>query len=182
MGNIISFDGTVSVDDDSLSMTNGLTDVFIDYLLISGSQLAKSTSEKRMIVFLAEKQQTIVGMGTVGFDITEMPWETASFEADKSFMLETIDNARLLLFQQSVWNKLGYEINQKLIEHALSRFDALIKRMTINDIDENNLKDWYLAADKDDPVNCGFPKCSKHGVLLSFCGCKLCNSNEYTAD
>ena len=47
--------------------------------------------------------------------------------------------------------------------------------MTINDIDENNLKDWCSAAEQDDPVNCGFPKCSKHGVLLSFCGCKLCN-------
>ena len=175
MGNIISFDGTVSVDDDSISMSNGLTDVFIDYLLISGSQLAESKSEKRMIVFLAEKQQAIIGMGTVGFDITEMPWQTDSFEADKTFMLGTINNARLLSVQRSVWNKLGYEPNQKLIEYALSRFEALIKRMTINDIDENNLEDWCSAAEEDDPVNCGFPKCSKHGVLLSFCGCKLCN-------
>ena len=54
MGNIISFDGIVSIDDDSLSMSNGLTDVLIDYLLISGSELAESESEKRMIVFLAE--------------------------------------------------------------------------------------------------------------------------------
>lgn len=110
MGNIISFDGTISIDDDSLSMSNGLTDVFIDYLLICGSQLAESESEKRMTVFLAEKQQTIIGMGTVGFDIIEMPWQIDSFEAEK-----------------------------------------------------------------DDPINCGFPKCSKHGVLLSLFGCKLCN-------
>lgn len=175
MGNIISFDGTVSIDDDSLSMANGLTDVFIDYLLISGSQLAESVSEKRIIVFLAEKQQTIVGMGNVGFDITEMPWQADSFEADNTFLLETINNARLLSLQQSVWNILGYEPDQKLIEYALSRFYALIKRMTINDIDENNLKDWCSATEKDDPINCGFPKCLKHGVLLSFCGCKLCN-------
>ena len=175
MGNIISFDGTVSVDDDSLSMSNGLTNVFIDYLLISGSQLAESESEKRMIVFLAEKQQAIVGMGTVGFDITEMPWQTDSFEADKDFMLETIDNAWVLSFEQSVWIKLGYEPDKKFLEYALSRFETLIKRMTINDIDENNLKDWCSATEEDDPINCGFPKCSKHGVLLSFCGCKLCN-------
>ncbi len=56
MGNIISFDDKVSVGDDSLSMSNGLTDVFIDYLILSGSQLADSESEKRMVVFLAEKQ------------------------------------------------------------------------------------------------------------------------------
>ena len=178
MGNTISFDGMISEDDDYFYMANGLTDAFIDYLLISGSQLAESESEKIMIVFLAEKQQIIVGMGNVGFDITEMPWQTDSFEADKNFMLETINNAKVLLFQQSVWNKLGYEPNQKLIGYALSRFDSLIKRMTINDIDENNLKDWCSAAEKDDPINSGFPKCSKHNVLLSFCGCKLCNEDR----
>lgn len=134
-----------------------------------------SKSEKRIIVYLAEKQQTIVGMGNVGFNITKMPWQADSFEADKTFVLETINNARLLSLQQSVWNRLGYEPDQKLIEYALSRFNALIKRMTINDIDENNLKDWCSDAEEDDPINCGFPRCSKHGVLLSFCGCKLCN-------
>ena len=36
---------------------NGLTDVLIDYLLLSGSKLSATESEKRMIAFLAEKQQ-----------------------------------------------------------------------------------------------------------------------------
>ncbi len=175
MGNIISFDGTVSIDDDSLSMSNGLTDVFVDYLLISGSQLAESESEKRMVVFLAEKQQTIVGRGNVDFDITEMPWQADSFEADKAFVLKTINYARELSSQHSVCDKLGYEPNKELLEHAMSRFEVLINRMMISDIDENNLKEWLSAAEKDDPINCGFPQCSKHGVLLSLFGCKLCN-------
>lgn len=175
MGNIISFDGMVSVDDDSLSMSNGLTDVFIDYLLLSGSQLAKSESEKRMVVFLADKQQTIVGIGTVGFDIIEMPWERDSFETDKTFILEMIHHARTLSQEQSVWEKLGYEPGQKHLKNALSCFENLIKRMTIDDIDENNLMKWILAAKGNDPINSGFPHCSKHGVLLSVFGCKLCN-------
>lgn len=37
-------------------MSNGLTDVLIDYLLISGSKLAEKENEKRIIVFLAEKK------------------------------------------------------------------------------------------------------------------------------
>lgn len=175
MGNIISFDDTVSVNDDSLSMSNGLTDVFIDYLLLSGSQLAKSESEKRMVVFLAEKQQTKVGIGTVGFDIIEMPWERESFETDKAFMLEIIHHARNLSLERSSWEILGYEPGQKHLQYALSGFEALIKRMTINNIDENKLMKWLASAKNNDPINCGFPRCPKHGVLLSVFGCKLCN-------
>ena len=80
MGNIISFDGNVSENDNSLSMSNGLTDVFLDYLLVSGSELAKTDSEKILIVFLAEKQQSVIGIGNVDFDIIEMPWQKSTFE------------------------------------------------------------------------------------------------------
>lgn len=31
------------------------------------------------------------------------------------------------------------------------------------------------AAKSNDPINCGFPRCPKHGVLLSVFGCKICN-------
>ncbi len=175
MGNIISFDGIVSIDDDSLSMSNGLTDVLIDYLLISGSELAESESEKRMIVFLAEKQQTIIGMGNVDFDILEMPWQTNTFSADKAFLLKVISYARLLSLQKGIEDKLGYKPNQEHIEYALNGFETLINRITVNDINENNLNEWISGAEIDDPIYCGFPKCRKHNVILSHFGCKLCN-------
>lgn len=175
MGNIISFDGTVSENDDSLSMSNGLTDVFIDYLLLSGSQLAKSESEKRMVVFLAEKQQIKVGIGNVDFDIIEMPWDRESFETDKAFMLEMIHYAKNLSLERSSWEMLGYEPEQKYLQYALNGFEALIKRMTINYIDEIKLTEWLASAKSNDPINCGFPRCQKHGVLLSVFGCKVCN-------
>ena len=53
MGNIISFNHHVTADDDSLVMSNGLTDVLLDYLLLSGADLAYTDSEKRMMVFLS---------------------------------------------------------------------------------------------------------------------------------
>ncbi len=52
MGNIISFDENISENDDSLSISNGLTDVFLDYLLVSGSELAKTDSEKILILII----------------------------------------------------------------------------------------------------------------------------------
>lgn len=182
MGNIISFDGKVSMNDDSLSMSNGLTDVFIDYLLISGSELANSESEKRMISFLAEKQQSIMGMGNVGFDIIEMPWSKETFEQDKVFWLNVIEHASVLSRQKKVWMKLGYEPGKSHIDYALNGFTVLIKRMTLMDIDENNLKEWLAESEPDDPVCCGYPKCPNHGIILSFCGCKLCNDVRKNRD
>ncbi len=45
MGNIISLD-TIG---ERISMSNGLTSVFIDVLGLSGTHLAKTAAEKRMI-------------------------------------------------------------------------------------------------------------------------------------
>ena len=178
MGNIISFDGNVSENDDSLSMSNGLTDVFLDYLLVSGSELAKTDSEKILIVFLAEKQQSVIGIGNVDFDIIEMPWQKSTFESDKIFILKVINYAKKLSFQKNIWNKLGYEPNRELLEYALDKFEILIKHMTENDIDSDNFENLLNESDKNDPVYCGFPKCPKHGIFLSFFGCKFCNDRK----
>ena len=42
-----------------IQMSNGLTDVFINVLVLSGSLLAHTSDEKRLIVWLAEKDQKI---------------------------------------------------------------------------------------------------------------------------
>ena len=68
-----------------LQMSNGLTDVFVNVLVLSGSALAKTVSEKRLIVWLAEKDQSRVGAGTVDFDLWEMPWDSNTFEEDRGF-------------------------------------------------------------------------------------------------
>ena len=69
-----------------LQMSNGLTDVFLNVLILSGSALAKTVSEKRLIVWLAEKDQSRVGAGTVDFDLWEMPWDLNTFEEDRAFL------------------------------------------------------------------------------------------------
>ena len=45
MSNIISFDGNVTPDDDSLQMSNGGTDVLISILALSGSVIARTENE-----------------------------------------------------------------------------------------------------------------------------------------
>lgn len=171
MSNIIRFDENTPVDD-VLCMSNGLTDVFINILTLSGSQSAKTVEEKQLIVWLSEKDQKTVGYGTVGFDIVEMPWSKKQFKKEQAFLIKVIKAAE----QKSGWEKLDYTPNEKLIMPALKKFRVYIERMTENNIREKELYEWIAASENDDPVNCGFPRCKKHNTLLTLFGCQICNS------
>lgn len=153
-------------------MSNGLTDVFIDVLILAGSRLAETVDEKRLIVWLAEKDQSKVGMGTVGFDIREMPWNIEHFEESRRFMMKTIELAE----NKTDWDKLDYAPNEELLFPVLNKFSGMLSKLSAKDIIQNALGEWLGAADKDDPVFLGFPKCVKHGTLLSCYGCHLCNN------
>ncbi|MDE5597924.1 MAG: hypothetical protein K2J04_08830 [Lachnospiraceae bacterium] len=171
MSNIISFDGKVASDDDSLVMSNGGTDVFINILALSGAVIARTESEKRLMVYLSEKDQ-IVGRGCVGFDIVEMPWDKETFEEDKKFIIKVVNGAR----NRIDWEQLDYSPNEEIVLRYLDTFENLINRMTVNDIREDSLNDWLSESEADAPVYCDFPRCEKHNTFLTCFGCQICNS------
>lgn len=154
----------------SLKMSNGATSVFINVLCLSGGRLAETESQKRIMVFLAEKNQYICGLGTVDFDIDEMPWDKASFDEDKAFMLRVIDGAK----QKLGWKTLRYQPNEEFVSEDLKTFKKLIEGMTIDNINEAGLTEWLSEADENDPVKCGFPKCKIHDAYISVYGCQVC--------
>lgn len=157
-------------DDGSLTMSNGATAAFINVLCLSGGRLAKTESQKRFMVFLAECNQSVRGLGVVGFDIVDMPWAKDSFEEDKEFMLDVIEGVK----NELGWKTLDYEPNEERILRNMETFRKLIDRMSVDDIDEENLTEWLSAADAEDPINCGFPKCEKHDTYVSVFGCQVC--------
>lgn len=167
MSNIISFDNSISKTQ-PLVMSNGLSDVFIDVLVLAGSYLAKQSYEKELIVWLAEKDQSVVGIGTIGFDVVEMPWQLQYFEKQKSFLLKTIHFA----INRTGWENLEYEPTN--IVPDLKQFEMMIISISTDDIIQENRSEWLNEADENDPVKCGFPYCQKHNVLLSCFGCKIC--------
>ena len=171
MSNIISFDGNATHGDGSLAMPNGGTDVFINILALSGSAIAQTESEKRLTVYLSEKDQR-TGRGCVGFDIVEMPWDKETFEEDKKFMLQAINGAR----NKTGWEMLDYSPDEELISYYLDTFENLIKRMAADDIREYSLNHWLSLSERDDPIHCGFPRCKKHNTFLTCFGCQICNS------
>ena len=170
MSNIISFDGKVAYDD-SLVMSNGGTDVFINILALSGAVIARTESEKRLTVYLSEQDQ-IVGRGCVGFDIVEMPWDKETFEEDKKFIIKVVNGAR----NRIGWEKLDYSPNEEIVLRYLDTFENLINRMNVDDIREDSLNDWLSKSGADDPVYSDFPRCEKHNTFLTCFGCQICNS------
>ena len=172
MSNMIcfSFGSDKNAMKDNLNMSNGGTSVFINVLCLSGGRLAQTQSQKRFMVFLAEKNQSVCGIGTVGFDIVDMPWDRDSFDEDKEFMLRVIEGARRKLG----WETLGYEPNEEFVAQYLNMFQKVTERMTANDIIEGTLTEWLSQADETDPVKCGYPKCKKHDAYICVHVCQVC--------
>lgn len=171
MSNTIRLNEKTPIDE-WISMSNGLTSVFIDVLSLSGSELAVTDDEKLLIVWLSEKDQSKVGGGTVGFDICEMPWNPNTFDENKNFLLKVIYQAKNRLG----WELLDYSPNEELIFPQLDKFAELIEQIKINDIFRDILDMWLASAEESDPVLCGFPRCNKHNTLLTLFGCHVCNN------
>ena len=162
----------IGSESDNFVMSNGLTDVFLNVLILSGTQLATTDDEKRLIVWLAERDQSKRGVGTVGFDLGEMPWNPRNFADSKAFMLNVIRFAE----QKTGWDTLDYNPNKEMLFPLLEKFYDMISAFTVNEILPDSLEEWMGAAEEDDPKLCGFPKCEKHDALLCCFGCQICNN------
>lgn len=159
--------------DKDLQMSNGLTDVFINVLVLSGSRVAVSDSEKRFVVWLAERDQSRVGGGTVGFEISEMPWSVSDFAECKAFLLNTVKFAE----QRLGWEALDYPPNENMLFPVLRKFGEMITEFSAKEINPTGYEEWLAASSGEyDPMQKGYPKCEKHSVLLSCFGCQVCNN------
>ena len=175
MSNFIDFKRGEHTCDD-IGMSNGMTAVFISILALSGTKLAATENQKRLMVRLCEADQ-ICGIGTVSFDVCSLPWERETLDEDKAFMLRVIEGAK----NKSGWEKLDYEPSEERLFPNLDKFGRLIKRVTADDINDEKIKKWYELpkwyghSKSEDPIYNGFPKCEKHGVFLTLFGCVVCN-------
>ena len=169
MGNVVTLNGNTPVSE-SLHMSNGLTSTFIDVFGLSGSRLATNDIEKRLIVWVLEKDQSAVGIGTVGFEICDMPWELDCFEDNRKFIISVLEGMKSRLG----WETLNYLVNEELLFPRIEQFKNLLLKMTAKDINLAEIKWWLEEPSDNDPLLNRFPKCPKHEVLLSIHGCHVC--------
>lgn len=164
MSNYIELTNNSNID---MGMSNGATSVFITVIGLSGSRLAKTDDEKKLLVWILEKDQTKCGIGTVGFTISEMPWVKENFESQKTFLLEVIKVVK----EKLGWETLDYTPNEEIIFPLMDTFSDMIKKFKKEDIDEVAIE----ACEDNEPIfNC-YPVCKEHNVLLTCFGCHACN-------
>ena len=156
---------------EKISISDRGTDALMNILLLAASEIAETESQKRMTVWLAEHDRKR-GRGTMGFCIAEMPWAAESFAADKRFLVAVTDAAS----QQTGWEKLDYRPNSDALMPMLRWFRKAFFRLQPADVNPHALEGWLADMEPDDPVLNGYPRCPRHGIYLSWCGCQICNS------
>ena len=159
--------------DDKICISDLGTNVLISVLVLAGSALAETETQKQLIVWLAEHDQ-FIGEGFVGFDLSDMPWNPETFDADRKFMVQVVDAASV----RTGWEKLPYAPNEPHLRPMLGWFHKAFMRLKKDDLSPDARADWLSDMEPDDPALNGFPRCEKHGCFLTYLGCQVCHARN----
>jgi hypothetical protein len=152
-----------------LRMSNGGTFVLVSVLLLAGSDLAESRWEKDFVAWIAEKDQSFLGLGVVGFDLDEIAWSRENFAAEKQFVLAVIDKA----LERHRWSQLNYD--PPFVADHLKELRALVEQYQPDFVEAG--KTWQFFAKLDQ-----FTKCPVHQVFVHSHGCHICSHSKSILD
>lgn len=150
------------------SMSNGMTSVFIAVLTLAASDLAVTDHEREFAVWFASFDQARVGNGVADFDVSEMPWSSATFDADKDFVSRTIAAAR----EKSGWSRLAYAPHEPWVRQCLDELQVLVAAFSIEHAAPAT-EVWTYGRKALRPM--GFVLCPTHKVYEHADGCVLCH-------
>lgn len=164
MSNSISYDARPDLT--GVQMNNGLTSVFVSVLALAASSLATTDRQRLFAVWFASRDQGVFGGGMVGFDVSELPWSEADFEADKDFVVRVIEAAQA----RTGWQRLDYQPHQEWVQQSLEGFYTLIAVFEITHACHSLAQIWPFGQ-----PNSPFEQCPLHQVYLHEYGCVICN-------
>jgi hypothetical protein len=158
MANYVEYNARPDLPD--VAMSNSVTSAFISVLAIATSRLAVSPTQKRLAVWLAGRDQSVLGLGCVGFDLTDLPWVIETFPEDREFLSSATTGA----LNQLGWDVLSYTPDTEVFFSTLEEFRSLLEHLDLADL---------LPGETDhaEPL----AKCQNHGVYLHAGGCVVCN-------
>ncbi|WP_368517001.1 hypothetical protein [Rhizobium sp.] len=142
-----------------------MTDVFMEVLAIAGSALAQTRSEQAFASWIASRDQAVLGLGAVGFDIAEMPWHVATFAEDRNFLIRAITAAE----SKVSWEKLGYEPKEDWLMPCLMRLRMLVSVFGSHDIRASGTAIHSTFSES------ALSRCETHGIIMHADGCPVCN-------
>jgi hypothetical protein len=165
MGNTITHRALDPDGESAVHLSDGETSVLLSVLVLAGSHLAQDDWERRLVMWFATRDQSIVGVGTVGFDLSHFAWKEVHFTRQKKFVLSMID----LALRRHGWDRLGYEPPH--VEDTLLRLRTLVSSFEPQHIGAGPPRAWPWHEERTD-----FPRCAEHDVVLGFFEtCLLCN-------
>jgi hypothetical protein len=148
-----------------IRMSNGLTSVFVSVLALAVSELAETDGQREFAVWFASHDQRVSGLGTVGFDVSELPWSLDTFAADREFVLRGIHAAKM----RAGWERLGYEPREEWVQHCLDQFRAMVDAFAIEHAARSEAAVWPYGR----PTQ--LVHCPVHQVYQHEYGCVLCS-------
>ncbi len=149
----------------SFQVNNGGTAVMLSVLVLAGSALADTPGQVRHVIWLAGRDQGVLGLGLVGFDVCDMPWELDAFEADRAFLRAVVAAAQA----GAGWERLAYAPARDFVGKSLAAFAGLLDALAPADVPWDAMRppriDWPTAI----------IRCPRHDVYEHAAGCLLCN-------
>ncbi len=156
------------VNNSYFNLSNGATSVFIETLCISGIENATNDFKKDILIWFAQRDWTLIGMGFEGFDVSEIIWDSKIFNQQKEFIISTIDG----VFEEKNWNLLNYAPTKEWLFEKLNQFKIMIyeyKIIHINKTSQFEIFEFVNSIKK-------YEICKKHKIYKHFEGCVICNN------
>ena len=155
-----------------VNLSNGATSVLYHTILLSGSKIAQTNWEKKFLIWLAERDQNVIGLGIVGFNVAELGWIKNEFELQKSFIVNSIE----LSLDNKEWKNLPYNPSEEIIQNKLTETLNIFKALKSEDITTKE-RTWYNEPNEFDLNEI----CEVHKIFLNKLEpepksrCQLCN-------
>ncbi len=153
----------------TLALSNQQTDALLMPLVLAGTAIAANDWQKALITYLAWKDQSVFGIGTVGFAINDMPWTVENLEEEKRFMLEVAGAVKM----KSGWKRLGFEFSQGNLQQLFSnvdKFASMVEALEAKDISQGQ---EVQERRQSSSINHGL--CDQHGTFKHEYGCLICH-------
>ena len=160
-------------DSEKISISDLGAEVLLHTLVLAGSALAETDSQRQLIVWLAEHDGH-AGNGGIGFYLAEMPWIPMHFEADRRFMVNVVDAAS----RKTGWEKLPVQPVGVQLMPVLGWMRKHFVRLRPEQLSPDAYTVWLDGMEDDDPVLNGFPQCPRHGIYLTWLGCRICGGRS----
>ena len=165
MGNAIT---NIKVTDKPILMSNIRTSAFLETICLGGADIATENYQKELMIWIAQHDWRIRGLGCEGFDICEIIWDKQIFDKQKKFILRVIDST----INKVNWNLLSYIPKEEWLFGKLSDFRIMVNNFNREHIELDKEEKLF---DFDDKVQL-YEKCEKHKIYKHYEGCIICNN------